>query len=172
MASAAAVSANEDRSPLGNTLGQDEGLPGEITSGIYSKDEELPGPNGEQESDEDLPSNPLSRGGRRRPAEDDDDDQAVDGDLFGDADDGEKQWVVHAYAGREDGDWCMRRPRLLDDEELDSGDDMERTDRVQDEPEREAPEEAKVVMDLELPRQAVPEPSDGEVCAQHFDRTA
>ena len=53
--------------------------------------------------------------------------------------------------------------RQLDDDELDSGDDMDRTDRIADEPEQEYRTEEKVTMDLEIPRQAVPEPSDGEV---------
>lgn len=58
------------------------------------------------------------------------------------------------------------RRRQLDDEELDSGDDMDRTDRVADEegePEQEYRAVERVTMDLELPRQAIPEPSDGEV---------
>jgi RNA polymerase-associated protein LEO1 len=54
--------------------------------------------------------------------------------------------------------------RRLDDEELDSGDDLDRTDRLDDEPEEEYVTQEKVTMDLELPRQPIPEPSDGEVC--------
>ena len=61
MASAAAVAANEARSPIHNDIGEDEGRPGEITSGIYSKDEGLPNVNGEMEDseEEELPSNPM-----------------------------------------------------------------------------------------------------------------
>lgn len=55
------------------------------------------------------------------------------------------------------------RRRQLDDEELDSGDDVDRTDRIGDEPEQEFEAQEKVTMDLEIPRQAVPEPSDGEM---------
>ena len=88
MASAAAVGANEARSPLGNNIGEDDGYPGEITSGIYPKDE-IPGANGEIDDDEDeeLPTNPLR--GRRA-------DRAAHGDggdtldLFGDDDDDDK----------------------------------------------------------------------------------
>jgi hypothetical protein len=54
--------------------------------------------------------------------------------------------------------------RRLDDEELDSGDDLDRTDGLDDEPEEEYVTQEKVTMDLELPRQPIPEPSDGEVC--------
>lgn len=56
--------------------------------------------------------------------------------------------------------------RQLDDEELDSGDDEDRLDRIGDEPEeeQEVMTMEKAVMDLEIPRQPGPEPSDGEVC--------
>ena len=54
--------------------------------------------------------------------------------------------------------------RRLDDEELDSGDDLERRDREEEEePEEEYTTHQKVTMELELPRQPIPEPSDGEV---------
>lgn len=72
-----------------------------------------------------------------------------------------------------------RRERRLDDEELDSGDDEGREDRiiktlegdgdeqgVADE-EEEAEENAKI-MDLHLGRHAVPESTDGQVCARLF----
>ena len=86
MASAAAVGANEARSPLGNNIGEDDGYPGEITSGIYPKDE-IPDVNGEVEDDDedDLPTNPL----RGRKA-----DRAANGDtldLFGDDDDDDEK---------------------------------------------------------------------------------
>ena len=94
MASAAAVAANEARSPLGNDIGEDEGRPGEITSGIYSKDEGLPGANGdldESDNEDELPSNPLRGMKSRRPVNGDadgDGDKGVE-DLFGDEEDGE-----------------------------------------------------------------------------------
>lgn len=53
MASAAAVAADEARSPIDNDIGEDEGRPGEITSGIYSKDDGLPDVNGDMEEDDD-----------------------------------------------------------------------------------------------------------------------
>lgn len=55
------------------------------------------------------------------------------------------------------------RVRQLDDEELDSGDDMDRLDRTADEPEPEYITQEKITMDLEYPRLPGPEPSDGEV---------
>jgi hypothetical protein len=84
MASAAAVAADEARSPLGNDIGGDRGLPGEITSGVYSKDEDLPDLNGDTEdSDEDLPANPL-RGHRPTRRTNDDDADEEENNLFGD----------------------------------------------------------------------------------------
>lgn len=61
MASAAAVAANIARSPRENDIGADEGRPGEITSGIYSKDDGLPDVNGtlEGDNDDELPFDPL-----------------------------------------------------------------------------------------------------------------
>ena len=63
---------------------------------------------------------------------------------------------------------CSRR---LDDEELDSGDDVDRTDRfgdeAEEEEERQYVQQERVTMDLELPRQPIPEPSDGEVRQTH-----
>ena len=55
--------------------------------------------------------------------------------------------------------------RQLDDEELDSGDDEGRADRAQQQEETQQYETHEVLsMDLEVARQPVPEPSDGEVC--------
>jgi hypothetical protein len=84
MASAAAVAADEARSPIDNDVGEDRGLPGEITSGVYSKDEDIPGVNGDAEdSDEDLPANPL-RGHRPARPTNDDDEEDEENNLFGD----------------------------------------------------------------------------------------
>jgi len=56
--------------------------------------------------------------------------------------------------------------RELDDAELDSGDDEGRLDRMGEaengEPEETAQQQV-TVMEMEIPRQAGPEPSDGEV---------
>ena len=61
-----------------------------------------------------------------------------------------------------------RKRRTLDDEELDSGDDEGRDDRMEedDAPEMDAAieEEQFNYMDAELIRHAVPCPSDNEVC--------
>lgn len=54
--------------------------------------------------------------------------------------------------------------------ELDSGDDDGRQDRAGHdavEEEQEMQEQEKIVMDLDLPRQAGPQPSDGEVRNSH-----
>lgn len=56
----------------------------------------------------------------------------------------------------------MVRRRHLDDEELDSGDDLDRNDRVPDQAIQETEDVQRVTMDMEVPRQPVPEPSDGE----------
>lgn len=56
--------------------------------------------------------------------------------------------------------------RHLDDEELDSGDDEGREDRIGDEEqggEHQMEERTKQIQAVELPRMPVPEPSDGEV---------
>lgn len=59
-----------------------------------------------------------------------------------------------------------RKPRRLDDEELDSGDDMDRDDRAHS---AEAGEEADVetaqtlVEESSFARRPLPQPSDGEV---------
>lgn len=58
------------------------------------------------------------------------------------------------------------RRRQLNDAELDSGDDMDRTDRMaeeEEEPQQEYQAIERAVIDLEVARQPVPEPSDGEV---------
>lgn len=65
----------------------------------------------------------------------------------------------------------LRRQRLLDDEELDSGDDLERQDRVDEEvgaAEQQYETQEKTTMDIEMARQPLPEPSDGEVCVSAF----
>lgn len=72
----------------------------------------------------------------------------------------------------------------MDDEDLDSGDDIDRSDRIQHETKEVEPEtvtENYNVMDVDFPRHPIPEPSDGEVHsfeahvfihhAHHKDRT-
>jgi hypothetical protein len=85
MASAAAVAADVARSPLGSDIGEDRRLPGEITSGVYSKDENLPDVNGDTEdSDEDLPANPLRGHRPKRRTSDDGAEEEEENNLFGD----------------------------------------------------------------------------------------
>lgn len=58
-------------------------------------------------------------------------------------------------------------PRQLDDAELDSGDDEGRDDRAQEDDEDQQQQQFEdhemLSMDVEVARQPVPEPSDGEV---------
>ncbi|EME88970.1 uncharacterized protein MYCFIDRAFT_86164 [Pseudocercospora fijiensis CIRAD86] len=82
-----------------------------------------------------------------------DDDEGGD-DLFGDND-------GHGDAGDGPGEKPIRG---LDDEELDSGDDEGRQDRQTQEEAQEQYEEREMLsMDMEVARQPVPEPSDGEM---------
>ena len=92
MASAAAVGADYARSPIENDIGEDGDRPGEITSGVYSKDEGLPDMNGDTvDSDEELPSNPVraQKSGRRVNGDMGEDEEEKGGlDLFGDEEEG------------------------------------------------------------------------------------
>jgi len=100
MASAAAVGVDAVRSPPGNDIGEDSGVPGEITSGIGSKQDLGPGTIGDENEDEDEDEDEDIRATARRRgpavAADDDDEQqseeevvgGVD-DLFGDDEDGD-----------------------------------------------------------------------------------
>lgn len=103
MASAAAVAANQARSPIDNDLGEDLGAEKDVTSGIYAADEVGPAP--DDDSDEDLPSNPMRSAKRARPAEEAPDDGEGDGvngdDLFGDEEEGGAE-VEKPYVGRQD----------------------------------------------------------------------
>lgn len=54
----------------------------------------------------------------------------------------------------------------MDDEELDSGDDIDRDDRgveQEDAPTQQFEEQTINTMEMEITRQPLPEPSDGEV---------
>ena len=84
MASAAAVGANAADEPVQNDIGEAGDIPGEITSGIYATDEKLPDVNGNvEDSDEDLPANPL-KGRRAARRANNDDEDGGELDLFGD----------------------------------------------------------------------------------------
>ncbi|KAK4547331.1 hypothetical protein LTR36_000987 [Oleoguttula mirabilis] len=152
MASAAAVGANAALSPPHNDLGEDGGLPGEITSAIGSKEDGGLVEEGdiEENEDDDIRGTARRKGPVAAASVDDQDgeDDPLGKDLFGDDEDEEPA------------------RRQLDDEELDSGDDVDRTDRVGEEPatqEQEYDTQEKVMMDLEMARQPLPEPSDGEM---------
>lgn len=62
----------------------------------------------------------------------------------------------------------FRLLRKLDDEELDSGDDEDRNDRLVDDADGDIDMglegHSANIMDVKLGRHAVPDPSDGEVC--------
>lgn len=64
--------------------------------------------------------------------------------------------------------YYFRPLRKLDDEELDSGDDEERNDRLMDDADGDVDMglegQSANIMDVKLGRHAVPDPSDGEVC--------
>ena len=54
--------------------------------------------------------------------------------------------------------------RQADDEELDSDNDVNRAGgTLEEEEEQEYVTQERITMDLEIPRQPIPEPSDGEV---------
>lgn len=69
---------------------------------------------------------------------------------------------AHALTG------YFRPLRKLDDEELDSGDDEDRNDRIIDDADGDidmgTEGHSANIMDVKLGRHAVPDPSDGEVC--------
>ncbi|KAI6969143.1 hypothetical protein KC329_g13886, partial [Hortaea werneckii] len=162
MASAAAVGANAGLSPDHNNLEQDEGRAGEVTSAIGSKEDGAAedGDDVEENEDDDIRGTARRKGpveaaavGDQEDQHDEDQDEGGD-DLFGEDDD---------EAPVEEDRTAQRQ---LDDEELDSGDDMERRDRVEDaEPSQEQAMESqeRTMMSIELPRHPAPEPSDGEM---------
>ncbi|KAK5114912.1 hypothetical protein LTR62_002071 [Meristemomyces frigidus] len=150
MASVAAVAVKQELSPLRNQDLDD----GEVTSAIGSKADGNVDFIGDEDIEDDV------RGTARRkiqaevtPAGDGNSEvasgDAGDADLFGDDEPGPPA------------------KRKLDDEELDSGDDLDRTDRVgEDEQLEEEPAhmaQQLSIMDVEMGRQPLPEPSDGEM---------
>ena len=149
MASAAAVGVNAALSPPRNDLGEDGGIPGVITSAVGSKDDGGLVEEGDIEGQENTTNGHTEGDGAAENG------RMINGDdLFGDDEDDDLPDIE--APGR----------RQLDDEELDSGDDVDRTDRAVEEPatqEEEYDVQEKVMMDLEIARQPLPEPSDGEV---------
>ncbi|KAK0361917.1 hypothetical protein LTR91_000733 [Friedmanniomyces endolithicus] len=148
MASAAAVGVNAALSPPRNNIGDYDGIPGEITSPIGRKDDGIEaGEFVEEDGDDDI------RGTGRRKGPVVEDAGVEDEDLFGD----------------EDGEPAdPPAKRQVDDDELDSADDMDRTDREAEQPQTQTQEQEyetrqQLSMDIEVARQPVPEPSDGEM---------
>ncbi|KAK4981869.1 hypothetical protein LTR66_009647 [Elasticomyces elasticus] len=154
MASAAAVGANAARTPPQdeNTIEAPENALGTVTSGIYARDEAPPlSGDGSPERDDVEGAGYRRAHAERPPVEDGASEAGVgDGDLFGD--------------DADDDGIADKSRRLLDDEELDSGDDDGRSDRVtKDDVPGDTVNVDRIEMDIELERQPVPEPSDGEM---------
>jgi hypothetical protein len=82
-------------------------------------------------------------------------------DLFGDEED-------DGLFGDEDGSQSPRERRLSDDE-LDSGDDVERNDRGPVTEGMPRDSEQELIADWQFSRQHVPTPTDGEVRFSYFN---
>ncbi|KAJ9647829.1 hypothetical protein H2199_001605 [Coniosporium tulheliwenetii] len=145
MASAAAVEADISAPPRLNTLNEDK----DITAAVIGRDEPTP----DAEDDEDEVVRKVRRTTETNNDEDappDDDEEPPEGDdLFGD----------------DDEEAAKPKRRQLDDNELDSGDDLDRDDRmasgtpaVFEEAEQQLSTEETV-----FPRHAIPDPSDNEL---------
>lgn len=103
----------------------------------------------------------------------DEEAEEVDDELFGEEDGGadaasaEEQAYVQVQETAQPGSRLTTdRSRQLDDAELDSGDDEGRDDRAQqdnEEQQQQFEDHEMLSMDIEVARQPVPEPSDGEV---------
>jgi len=110
-----------------------------------------------------------NRHGDDHEAEDDlGDDLFGDGDddALEDEDDGPALVLAHYATSQIKLTVIPRRKRQLDDEELDSGDDEGRGDRMQGTREHSGDEgdaEGLKIAQIPVPRHAVPEPSDNEV---------
>lgn len=157
MSSAAAVAANAALSPTQKSIGEDGGQPSPVTSLSGSMDE-VDLKNGDLDidnSEDDIKGTARRRGLTGEATidgQEDEEDKDELEDLFGDESEEPKK-------------------RQLDDQELDSGDDMDRADRAveglqTDDEETETQE--RLVMDLEIARQPLPEPSDGEVSMRMY----
>nr|POE74813.1 hypothetical protein CFP56_37344 [Quercus suber] len=158
MASVAAVAVNQALTPEPDDLGQDGGVPGKITSAIGRREDLEVKPGDIEREDDDDEDEDIQKSSRRREriaAHDSDDEKEEE--------EAEEGGVDDLFGDDEDLPDDPLQARQLDDEELDSGDDENRTDRLPAETQVEYVEEEKVVMDLEFPRQPLPEPSDGEV---------
>lgn len=117
-------------------------------------------------------SEPEDLSQKGSPKREDEDEDDLGDDLFG-GEDGDDEDVAPKYVSLHSFDPSMkltsrtRRSRHLDDEELDSGDDQGRTDRAGSEARSQGSvsEERLEVAPVDFPRHAIPESSEGEVCA-------
>ncbi|KAI9655334.1 MAG: hypothetical protein M1821_005481 [Bathelium mastoideum] len=144
MASAAAVAANNEAPSLPNQF--DEDAP--VSGGIVSAD------NDEEDEEDAVRTSRKRTDADHQDLFDDDADQMPAGedeeDLFGE-DEAEDE---------------PKRRRQLDDEELDSGDDLDRNDRqaIEDDDDGAEDEEKNFkYMNVDIGRHPLPEPSDGEI---------
>lgn len=130
--------------------------PGKITSAILSKDDPIPDDLDDDDDDEDIVKSRKRGKGANGVAgvdvEDELPEDEAEDDLFGD--DTEDKTAEDAS-----------KRRQLDDEELDSGDDMDRHDRIgSGSPAAEQDQQREeLVQYSEFGRQPEPEPSDGEM---------
>lgn len=139
-----------------------EDMPDEASPSNAPREERVNGNTG-SEDDDDVTNS--SR--RRNTGGDNGDEEEGNDDLFGDEDEDPEPekpaYVPQHTRARLRGTNGAHRRRQLDDAELDSGDDEGRADRAPEEETEQFEEREFVSMDLEIPRQAAPEPSDGEV---------
>ncbi|CAD0096983.1 unnamed protein product, partial [Aureobasidium vineae] len=126
-------------------------LPGAVTSAILPADEPVPDELSEDEDDIIPRKRPLGDLVNTKIDEDDASDMGDDDDLFGDGGDDDEQENV-----------APEPLRTLEDEELDSGDDEDRHDRM---PSEQYDQETQnvVIQESSMSRQPLPEPTDGEL---------
>lgn len=83
MASAAAVAADQARSPIPSDIGE----PDSLTSAIFPADEKVPDDLNEDDDDEDVVVRSRPRGPQMNGAPEEDEEEDLGDDLFGDDDD-------------------------------------------------------------------------------------
>ncbi|KAG9997683.1 hypothetical protein KCU78_g16829, partial [Aureobasidium melanogenum] len=126
-------------------------LPGAVTSAILPADEPVPNDLSEDEDDIIPRKRPLGDLVNTKIDEDEISNMGDDDDLFGDGGDDDEQEQV-----------APEPLRTLEDEELDSGDDEGRHDRM---PSEQYDQETQnvVIQESSMSRQPLPEPTDGEM---------
>ncbi|KAG9692686.1 hypothetical protein KCU95_g18546, partial [Aureobasidium melanogenum] len=126
-------------------------LPGAVTSAILPADDPVPNDLSEDEDDIIPRKRPLGDLVNTKIDEDEGSNMGNDDDLFGDGGDDDEQ------------EQAAPEPlRTLEDEELDSGDDEGRHDRM---PSEQYDQETQnvVIQESSMSRQPLPEPTDGEM---------